>query len=50
MKRNNIKKIKWDKDNIKSHDKLRGTRMKITENKTPKKSMKTNLPLPTFQN
>ena len=42
MQRKNIKKIRWDKNNIINHDKLRGTRMKINEIKTPKKNL--NLP------
>ena len=29
------KGIKWDEDGISEHDKTRGTRMKITEPKTP---------------
>lgn len=29
------KKIKWDEEGISEHDKTRGTRMKITEPKTP---------------
>ena len=39
MQRKNIKKIKWDKNNIINHDKLRGTRMKINEIKTPKNNL-----------
>ena len=38
MERKNIKKIKWDQNNIQDHNKLRRTRMKINEKKTPKKS------------
>ena len=38
MERKNIKKIKWDQNNIQDHNKSRGTRMKINEKKTPKKS------------
>ena len=38
MERKNIKKIKWDQNNIQGHNKFRGTRMKINEKKTPKKS------------
>jgi len=49
MERKNIKKIKWDKNNIQNHNKLRGTRMKINEKKTPKKS-KISIPhLPPYQ-
>lgn len=37
MDRKNIKKIKWDQNNIQYHNIFRGTRMKINEKKTPKK-------------
>lgn len=50
MERKNKKKIKWDQNNIKNHDKLRGTRIKITENKTPKRSINTAVHLLTSQN
>lgn len=36
MERKNKKKIKWDSKKIEEQNIFRGTRMKITENKTPK--------------
>ena len=49
MERKNKKKIKWDIKNIQSHNKLRGTRIKISEGKTPKKP-KSLLNYSAFQN
>ena len=38
MEKKNKKKIKWDYKKIEEQNILRGTRLKINESKTPKKS------------